>query len=97
MTPGTGQGAAQALEDAVVLARALADASDLPAALRLYESLRRRRVAQIARLSRRLDRAGQASSVLGVAFRNLAVRLSPQAAQRRQAEALARSSVDGSR
>jgi 2-polyprenyl-6-methoxyphenol hydroxylase-like FAD-dependent oxidoreductase len=88
MTPGTGQGAAQALEDAVVLARALARASDLAAAAAEYESLRRPRVKRIAQLSRRLDLAGQASSPIATAVRDLAIRLTPSAVRRRQARAI---------
>lgn len=43
-SPATGQGASMALEDAVVLAKALRDAPDTDAALDLYETLRRPRV-----------------------------------------------------
>ncbi|GHD54948.1 FAD-dependent oxidoreductase [Streptomyces mirabilis] len=43
-SPATGQGASMALEDAVVLAKSLRDASDTESALSLYEALRRPRV-----------------------------------------------------
>ncbi|WP_419587053.1 FAD-dependent oxidoreductase [Streptomyces sp. Qhu-G9] len=43
-SPATGQGASMALEDAVVLAKALRDAPDTETALTLYETLRRPRV-----------------------------------------------------
>lgn len=43
-SPATGQGASMALEDAVVLAKALRDSADVGAALPWYETLRRPRV-----------------------------------------------------
>ncbi|MEU9338551.1 FAD-dependent monooxygenase [Streptomyces sp. NPDC048290] len=43
-SPATGQGASMALEDAVVLAKALRDLPDTGQALRRYEALRRERV-----------------------------------------------------
>jgi 2-polyprenyl-6-methoxyphenol hydroxylase-like FAD-dependent oxidoreductase len=52
MTPDLSQGAAQALEDAVVLAAALRDAADPVAGLRAYESARRKRAARIVKRSR---------------------------------------------
>src|SRR4029453_6533990 len=42
-TPGVGQGAAQAIEDAVVLADRLASGGDLGAAFTEYEAIRRPR------------------------------------------------------
>jgi 2-polyprenyl-6-methoxyphenol hydroxylase-like FAD-dependent oxidoreductase len=47
-TPDVGQGACQAMEDAVVLAARLADAPDAVAGLRAYEEQRRRRAASNA-------------------------------------------------
>jgi len=54
MLPQTGQGAAQALEDAVALGRALADATDVPAALREYERVRAQKTAAVVRRGRRI-------------------------------------------
>jgi 2-polyprenyl-6-methoxyphenol hydroxylase-like FAD-dependent oxidoreductase len=51
MTPFQGQGASQGIEDAVVLGRCLKEASDLPAALRRYEELRRPRTSEINEIS----------------------------------------------
>ena len=47
--PMLAQGAAQAIEDGVVLARALAKHADIPAALRAYESVRVERTARMVR------------------------------------------------
>ena len=54
MLPQTGQGAAQALEDAVALGAALAVPGAGAAALRTYEQLRAARTAAIVRRGRRL-------------------------------------------
>ena len=83
-TPGIGQGAAQAIEDAVALARAVDGASDLPPALDEYEARRRARAALVLEMSRRADRAGQLDGRLACGLRNAIVRLLPAAAQRRQ-------------
>jgi salicylate hydroxylase len=54
MLPFFAQGAAQAFEDAAVLARCLQGmgAADVPAALQRYESIRRPRASQVQRMSR---------------------------------------------
>lgn len=46
-SPSAGQGAAMALEDAVLLPRFLRDAPDVPTAFRLFEELRRDRVEKV--------------------------------------------------
>jgi 2-polyprenyl-6-methoxyphenol hydroxylase-like FAD-dependent oxidoreductase len=57
-SPATGQGASMALEDAVVLAKALRDTSERGPALELYEKVRRPRVQQNIAVSAQLT-AGQ--------------------------------------
>ena len=66
-SPATGQGASMALEDAVVLAKALRDAPDQAAALAEYERLRRPRVEHNIVVSAQLS-AGKAPSRPGPAF-----------------------------
>ena len=83
-TPGVGQGAAQAIEDAVVLAGCLASGRDLTGALRDYESVRRPRVKRVLKMSRRADRAAQLASPLGWRLRNAVARRTPARVQRRQ-------------
>jgi salicylate hydroxylase len=53
MVPHQGQGANATIEDAIVLARALATADDVPGALRLYTAIQRRRTTAIQWLARR--------------------------------------------
>ncbi|MGP3988862.1 FAD-dependent monooxygenase [Streptomyces sp. 3N207] len=81
MTPHLGQGACQALEDAVVLAAALAAAPDVAAALTRYDAERRPRSQAVARAARQAGRLGQQlSHPLAVALRNTAMRLAPSGA-----------------
>jgi 2-polyprenyl-6-methoxyphenol hydroxylase-like FAD-dependent oxidoreductase len=89
-TPGVGQGAAQAIEDAVVLAERLADDGEFAAAFAEYEAIRRPRADAVLKMSRRADKAAQLASPLGWRLRNAIVRLLPERAQRRQLEPLVR-------
>jgi len=63
-TPNLGQGACQALEDAVVLGHALKGSGDPTAGLRAYEAARRDRTAFVQTTSWRLGRLLQAESRL---------------------------------
>jgi 2-polyprenyl-6-methoxyphenol hydroxylase-like FAD-dependent oxidoreductase len=85
MTPNLGQGACQALEDAVTLA-ALADEPD---GLARYDALRRPRAQAIARRSRQVAAVAHLSWGPAVALRDLAVRLTPGSAARRQLRSVA--------
>ncbi|WP_406376360.1 FAD-dependent monooxygenase [Streptomyces virginiae] len=84
MTPHLGQGACQALEDAVTLAAALATEPTVPAALTRYDAERRPRAQAVARAARQAGRMGQQlSHPLAVALRNTAMRLTPSRAATR--------------
>ncbi|MBT2422519.1 FAD-dependent monooxygenase [Streptomyces sp. ISL-22] len=61
-SPATGQGASMALEDAVVLAKALRDAPDPDTALTLYETLRRPRVEHNITVSGNISRGAHTPS-----------------------------------
>lgn len=74
MTPNLGQGACQALEDAVVLAQQLAQLADLTDALRTYEARRIPRTTMIVNQSRRVGWVGQWQNPLAVALRNMLVK-----------------------
>jgi 2-polyprenyl-6-methoxyphenol hydroxylase-like FAD-dependent oxidoreductase len=74
MTFDIGQGAGQGIEDAVVLARNLANATDIPAALQTYETERKERAEYMQRLSRRVGRAGRWKNPAAVTARNLVTR-----------------------
>lgn len=74
MTPNLGQGACQALEDAVVLAKQVQATADLPAALRAYEAARIPRTTRIVNQSRQIGAVGQWTNPLAVAGRNWLVK-----------------------
>lgn len=76
--PHTGQGAAQALEDAVALELALSSEEPIEAALRNYESVRSRRTDRFIRLGPRIARATTTRSVLIQSLRTLAIRMLPE-------------------
>ncbi len=73
-TPSSGQGASQAIEDAVELARCLRDLPDVPAAFRAYERLRRHRVERVVTQGRRTSSTKVAGPV-GRLLRDLALPL----------------------
>ena len=77
MLPQTGQGAAQALEDAIALGRALAPAGPVAPALRDYERLRAPRTAAMVRRGRRLAAMLTTRSVVVDTLRATALRLAP--------------------
>ncbi|PZG04405.1 hypothetical protein C1I95_33275 [Micromonospora craterilacus] len=73
MTPDLGQGACQALIDAVALSDALAAAPDVSSALARYDGLRRRPTQRMAAMAVRAGRLAQVRRFTGV--RDAAVRL----------------------
>jgi 2-polyprenyl-6-methoxyphenol hydroxylase-like FAD-dependent oxidoreductase len=80
MLPHAGQGAAQALEDAVALSLALGAAAAPHAGLRRYEAVRARRTARIVRLARGLAWARTSNSPFVATLRGAAMRWGPLAA-----------------
>lgn len=77
MKPNIGQGAAQALEDAVVLGTCLAASGDPAKALRAYEHRRARRANAVVRASRRAGRAAEVRSALGARARDAVMKALP--------------------
>jgi 2-polyprenyl-6-methoxyphenol hydroxylase-like FAD-dependent oxidoreductase len=86
MTPNLGQGAAQALEDAVVLAEALTAGSDHVDALRAYERSRIPRTTMIVNRSRQLGRIAHLRNPVACRIRDALVKATPERVQRRQQE-----------
>lgn len=75
ITPNVGQGACLAIEDAACLAKALAGATDVPAAFRAYEERRRFRTATVGRQSRWIGAIGQWENPWIIPGRNFFTRL----------------------
>ncbi|ROP35424.1 FAD-dependent monooxygenase [Saccharothrix texasensis] len=79
MDPALGQGAGQALEDAVVLADCLVSAASVGSALVRYDRSRGPRTRAVARRSARLGRVARWTWPPAVVARDLAARLTPAA------------------
>ena len=77
MTPNAGQGACQALEDAVALADSIKRAPNLTEAFGLYEDRRRRRANRLVRMARQATRGTQLDSPLLCALRDGVAGLMP--------------------
>jgi 2-polyprenyl-6-methoxyphenol hydroxylase-like FAD-dependent oxidoreductase len=75
MTPNQGRGAGQALEDAVVLARVLAQAKDPVAALRDYERQRMARTAKLVLDSRAIGERSAWDNPIRARIRNLVAKV----------------------
>ena len=84
MQTSLAQGASSAVEDAYVLAEALARIPDPVAALRRYEDLRRERARMLVRRSRRYSRLEQVQNPVICSARDLTVRYVPTGILTRQ-------------
>lgn len=76
MTPDLGQGGSQSIEDAVVLAKLLAEADGDVSALASYTAARLPRTMDIVKRSKRMSAFHHASTPAGIFLRNQALRLS---------------------
>ncbi len=88
MTPNLGQGAGQAIEDAVVLDLCLAREGSIEAALKRYEARRVPRANAIVLASRRVGAVGQLQHAAAVWLRNVGMRLTPSSVALAQARKL---------
>jgi 2-polyprenyl-6-methoxyphenol hydroxylase-like FAD-dependent oxidoreductase len=77
MLPHSGQGAAQAVEDAVALGLALTGAADVPGALRRYERVRAARSRRFVRMGRVVARVTTTHSLAVRVVRTAIVRVAP--------------------
>lgn len=84
MTPNLGQGACQAIEDAVVLAACLAQSVDVETALHWYQVRRLPRTRRIVLLSRRIGQLAQWEQPLACWLRTQAMRAAPSWMNERQ-------------
>ena len=84
MTPNLGQGAGQAIEDAVVLAECLRGEPDIPAALRRYEARRIPRANGFVLGSLRLGRLAQWENGLARGLRDRLIAWTPASVAKRQ-------------
>jgi FAD-dependent urate hydroxylase len=90
MTPNLGQGACQAIEDAVVLARCLDEGGAIAEGVRLYERLRSERTAMVVLRSRRVGMVGQVENPVLCWLRDRALAMISPKAHLRQLEEILR-------
>jgi 2-polyprenyl-6-methoxyphenol hydroxylase-like FAD-dependent oxidoreductase len=95
MTPNLGQGACQALEDAVALSEWLRDAPDVERALRGYETQRRRPTASFQRRSRSAGAVGQWRHPLALLARRVLARTVLSRLSEREMRAIAADASGG--
>lgn len=88
MTPDMGQGACQAIEDAVVLAACLKSCADIDSALREYEARRIPRARKFVLRSRLLGALAQLENPVLRWLRDMFVRATPASVARRQVTCL---------
>ena len=87
MLPFLGQGACQAIEDAVAIGSAVAEHGAVPEALRAYERARRKRAAMLVKRSRTAGRVAHLRSAWQRGVRDALVRHMPDGARFRQLDA----------
>ena len=80
MLPHTGQGAAQAIVDAVTLANALAGGREIEPALRSYERERQKKTAALVAQGRRTARVMRMTNPIACTIRDAMLRLMPMEA-----------------
>ena len=86
MLPNLGQGACQAIEDAVVLSEELAATTDVVAALGSYSARRARHTAAVVTASRRMSRIAHLRNPLAAGLRNTLLRASASSTSLRRLE-----------
>lgn len=86
MTPNLGQGACQAIEDAVALGQCFGDGGDVESALGAYEKRRLERTTEIVKQSWRIGRIAQWQNPFACALRNSALKMIPGSTQMKQLE-----------
>jgi FAD-dependent urate hydroxylase len=86
MLPNLGQGACQAIEDAVVLADELRSTGDVVSALGRYSARRTQHTAAVVKASRQMSRIAHLCNPLAAGLRNTLLRASPASVSLRRLE-----------
>ena len=86
-TPNMGQGAGQAMEDAIVLANCLAE-YDLDKALKRYDKLRVKHTTKVIKRSRKIGKIAQKDNKLVISLRNGVMKRTPKRLLSRQTKFL---------
>jgi 2-polyprenyl-6-methoxyphenol hydroxylase-like FAD-dependent oxidoreductase len=88
MTPNLGQGGAQAIEDAWVIAEELSSCGDVEQGLARFEAARRAKARLVVNRARQVGRMAHMSGPLARALRNSLLRLAPDWMTRRETRAI---------
>jgi 2-polyprenyl-6-methoxyphenol hydroxylase-like FAD-dependent oxidoreductase len=83
-TPNMAQGACQAIEDAVILAKCTTDESNIELAFKNFEKQRLSRTKWVTENSRKIGKVAQFESPIMIHFRNSFIRIIPRFIQNRQ-------------
>lgn len=87
-TPNLGQGACQAIEDAVILAREIQRSADIQSAFKSFENKRLKRTHFIVNRSYQIGKIAQESNLLLAGLRNMMLRWVPEKINEKQLEVL---------
>lgn len=87
-TPNLGQGACQAIEDAVILADEINTTGNIKTAFRIFEERRMKRTKYIINTSRRIGKIAQIENGILASFRNYLFRKLPASVSAKQLEKL---------
>lgn len=87
-TPNIGQGAGQAIEDAIILSNVLKRNNNIQDAFNEFEKLRIPKTKKVVNLSWRIGKAAQLENRLQIKIRNSAMRMLPSKIQENQLEAV---------
>ncbi|MDN4526341.1 FAD-dependent monooxygenase [Fictibacillus fluitans] len=80
-TPNLGQGAGQAIEDAITLANCLKKNTDVKDAFKSFETKRIERTAKIIKMSRRIGQVAQLENKMIIKMRNFLLKQESEATQ----------------
>jgi len=83
-TPNMGQGACQAIEDAIVLADEMSKKAEISEAFKAFEKRRLERTHSIVKRSWTIGKIGQLENPILIALRNTLFRLIPESASKKQ-------------
>lgn len=93
-TPNMGQGACQAIEDAVTLSQCMKKHTDIEQAFYAFEQLRLKRTAWVINTSRQVGKLAQMENRFLISLRNAALRMAPPTLERKQLKKIMEVSFD---
>ena len=77
-TPNLGQGAGQAIEDAMAISQSLAKHNDIKQAYNHFESIRRKKVSHVVNTSWKVGKMAHIKNPIAIALRNIMMKSIPK-------------------